>query len=540
MDKSSKNQNLLFDDENTNINDKKEIQNIKEIKSDNKNNDNELNNILDRNPLEELKLIKEKIKLENEKIDEIDSKLDRIKNNKNSVKRAYYLNDDLKNLGLKKQNILNNITSHKIKPILTEKNININKSLDIQLPSANRDLIHQKMKDLKNMEIINLRNESKLNLPVKKDNNLFGTKDNLKIEIDKLIELEKEEKKKINENKIKFFHDKELEMEKKRKKIVEQMNNFPSNLKNKNNSKNYYYLTAIEKEEIRRQKEQQLLEIEKEKRKQKYLPISSEELNNFSKEVVKNKKIYEKELGAKKKQMEEIWKERKNLLPKYHSKFMDLNIEYDKEAKEELILRQEKLKNKELERINFGKDVVKNYLPKKLNDKLKIEREQRINELNGKNRLSNIKELGNKLKEKSKKLVQSQPKKFKKNIFVIEPSTKEQQTKKLTGKAVDYLLEQRNKNNKLINGELIQSNSAKKMKQWNKMLENDEKNVVNNLQKIKIEASLMNNKANNINQIIKLESNENLKQNELKTEASNYFISSIQAKLQILNKIMSP
>ena len=540
MDKSSKNQNLLFDDENTNINDKKEIQNIKEIKSDNKNNDNELNYILERNPLEELKLIKEKIKLENEKIDEIDSKLDRIKNNKNSIKKAYYLNDDLKNLGLKKQNILNNITSHKIKPILTEKNININKSLDIQLPSANRDLIHQKMKDLKNMEIINLRNESKLNLPLKKDNKLFETKDNLKIEMDKLIELEKEEKKKINENKIKFFHDKELEMEKKRKKIVEQMSNIPSNLKNKNNSKNYYYLTAIEKEEIRRQKEQQLLEIEKEKRKQKYLPISSEELNNFSKEVVKNKKIFEKELGAKKKQMEEIWKERKNLLPKYHSKFMDLNIEYDKEAKEELILRQEKLKNKELERINFGKDVVKNYLPKKLNDKLKIEKEQRINELNGKNRLSNIKELGNKLKEKSKKLVQSQPKKFKKNIFVIEPSTKEQQTKKLTGKAVDYLLEQRNKNNKLNNGELIQSNSAKKMKQWNKMLENDEKNVVNNLQKIKIEASLMNNKANNINQIIKLESNENLKQNELKTEASNYFISSIQAKLQILNKIMSP
>ena len=63
--------------------------------------------------------------------------------------------------------------------------------------------------------------------------------------------------------------------------------------------------------------------------------------------------------------MEEIWKERKNLLPKNHSKFMDLNIEYDKEAKEELILKQERLKSKELERINFSKDVVKNYLPKK-------------------------------------------------------------------------------------------------------------------------------------------------------------------------------
>ena len=74
-----------------------------------------------------------------------------------------------------------------------------------------------------------------------------------------------------------------------------------------------------------------LLKMEKEKRKQKYLPISSEELNEFSKEVTKNKKLLETELGLKKKQMEEIWKERKNLLPKHHSKFMDLNIEYDKE-----------------------------------------------------------------------------------------------------------------------------------------------------------------------------------------------------------------
>ena len=34
--------------------------------------------------------------------------------------------------------------------------------------------------------------------------------------------------------------------------------------------------------------------------------------------------------------------ERKNILPKYHSKFMDLNIELDNEAKEELIVKWEK------------------------------------------------------------------------------------------------------------------------------------------------------------------------------------------------------
>ena len=319
------------------------------------------------------------------------------------------------------------------------------------------------------------------------------------------------------------------------------MSNVPSIQRNKYNSKKYYYLSAIEKEEIRKQKEEMLLKLEKEKRKQKYLPISSEELNNFSKEVSKNKKILETELDLKKKKMEEIWKERKNLIPKYHSKFMDLNIEYDKEAKEELLLKQEKLKKLELERINYGKEIVKNYLPKKLNVKLKIEREQRINELNGKNRLNNIKELGNKLKEKSKKIILSQPKKFlKKNVFVAEPSIKEQQTKKLSGKAIDYLLEQRIKNNKIDNLQLIQSKSAIKMKEWNKMLDDKGSNIVNNLEKIKLEATLMNNKANDINQLLKLEPNNAPKQNELKKEATNYYINSIQAKLQVLNKIMSP
>ena len=199
--------------------------------------------------------------------------------------------------------------------------------------------------------------------------------------MEKLIEMEKEEKKKIYENKIKKFHDNELELEKKRKKIIDQMTNIPLNQKNKINQKKYYYISAIEKEEKRKQNEEFLLKMEKEKRKQKYLPISSEELNNFSKEVIKNKKLLETELGLKKKQMEDLWKERKNLLPKYHSKFMDLNIEYDKEAKEESLLKQEKLKSKEIERMNFGKEVVKNHLPKKLNDKLKAEREQKIKEL---------------------------------------------------------------------------------------------------------------------------------------------------------------
>ena len=538
MDDEIKKDNMLTKEENINLDD---IDNLNEKNKDKENIENKVKEIIEKNPLEELKLIKEKIRKENEKIDEIDLKLDRIKNNRKIIKRQHNLNfnDELLNgLTTKKQN---NISSLKLKPILTEKNEYTNKSLNDNLQTNNYDYIQQKMKELKSMDMANLKIEQKLNLPIKKDNKIIEFHNDRKKEMDKLIEIEKEEKKKLFENKIKLFHDKELEREKNRKKIIDQMSNVPSIQRNKYNSKKYYYLSAIEKEEIRKQKEEMLLKLEKEKRKQKYLPISSEELNNFSKEVSKNKKILETELDLKKKKMEEIWKERKNLIPKYHSKFMDLNIEYDKEAKEELLLKQEKLKKLELERINYGKEIVKNYLPKKLNDKLKNEREQRINELNGKNRLNNIKELGNKLKEKSKKIILSQPKKFlKKNVFVAEPSIKEQQTKKLSGKAIDYLLEQRIKNNKIDNLQLIQSKSAIKMKEWNKMLDDKGSNIVNNLEKIKLEATLMNNKANDINQLLKIESNDAPKQNELKKEATNYYINSIQAKLQVLNKIMSP
>ena len=538
MDDEIKKDNMLTKEENINLDD---IDNLNEKNKDKENIENKVKEIIEKNPLEELKLIKEKIRKENEKIDEIDLKLDRIKNNRKIIKRQHNLNfnDELLNgLTTKKQN---NISSLKLKPILTEKNEYTNKSLNDNLQTNNYDYIQQKMKELKSMDMANIKIEQKLNLPIKKDNKILEFHNDRKKEMDKLIEMEKEEKKKLFENKIKLFHDKELEREKNRKKIIDQISNVPSIQRNKYNSKKYYYLSAIEKEEIRKQKEEMLLKLEKEKRKQKYLPISSEELNNFSKEVSKNKKILETELDLKKKKMEEIWKERKNLIPKYHSKFMDLNIEYDKEAKEELLLKQEKLKKLELERINYGKEIVKNYLPKKLNEKLKIEREQRINELNGKNRLNNIKELGNKLKEKSKKIILSQPKKFlKKNVFVAEPSIKEQQTKKLSGKAIDYLLEQRIKNNKIDNLQLIQSKSAIKMKEWNKMLDDKGSNIVNNLEKIKLEATLMNNKANDINQLLKIESNDAPKQNELKKEATNYYINSIQAKLQVLNKIMSP
>ena len=384
----------------------------------------------------------------------------------------------------------------------------------------------------------NSNNNSKLSDKRNKSNLRIDEKNALRLlSLEEEVKKEREEKKKEYEYKIKIFREKELEREKLRKKMIQKINNISLSQINKYTPKKNY-ITSEEREEMRKMEEESLIKLEIEKRKLKYIPISLEEINKFSKEVQKNEKIFKSELIKKTKQMEVLWKERKNLLPKYHSKFMNLNIELDNEAKEEINIKKEKLKNKEKERANFGKDVIKNHQPKILNDILKTEREQRIKNLKGINRFDNIKELGNKLKEKSVKIVKSQPKNFDKGrIFIREETVAEQQVKKLTGKPVDYLLLCRNKKSNLEIEQLNENHSAKKIREWKEMLDCGGKDIVNNVERIKMQVAVMDDKASNINIRIKQESN-NYKKDELSKEASNLYINSIQAKLQILNKML--
>ena len=505
--------------------------------------DKEVDAILERDPLEELKMIQQKIKNENSKIKQINSQLEKINNNIPVIKKNSDFKDDFDTYMYNKKKPNNNLLSPNI---YVSSSQHIAKSNSLKLdPSL--DEVFQKMENLRKIKIEKI-NDKKIDIEdpnnlsekryvytSKKDKDAANKIDMRILALEEEVKKDKEEKQKKYDIKVKLFREKELEREKQRKKIINQINNISVSPKNKYLPKKDY-ITSEEREQMRKLKEESLLKIEKEKRKFKYLPISSEELNNFSNEVKKNEKILKSELSKKKKQMEELWKERKNLLPKYHSKFMDLNIKLDNVSKEELILKQEKLKNKELERANFGKEVIKNYRPKVLN-KLKTERIERIKELQGINRFDNIKELGNKLKQKSVKLVNSQPKNFKKdNIFIYEETVKEKQTKKLTGKPVDFLLECRLKKALIDNEELMQDNSAKKIKEWQEMLDCGGSNAYNNVERVKMQAAVMNDKANYINQRLKQEPNTS-KKDQLSQEASNLYINSIQAKLQILNKL---
>ncbi len=530
--KSKKNQQEKINKENES---KEKISSIQ-----NRNLDKEVDAILERDPLKELKMIQQKINSENTKIKQINSQLEKINNNNiHTIKKNSDFKDDFDTILSNKKKENNNFFTPNI---LVSSSQHIGKSNSLTLdPSL--DIIFQKMENLRKIKIEKI-NDKKIDIEdpnnISEKRYIFSSKKDNKIDkrilaLEEEVKKDKEEKQKKYEIKVKLFREKELEREKQRKKIINQINNITVSPKNKYLPKKNY-ITSEEREQMRKLKEESLLKIEKEKRKFKYLPISSEELNNFSNEVKKNEKILKDELSKKKKQMEELWKERKNLLPKYHSKFMDLNIELDNEVKEELILKQEKLKNKELERGNFGKEVFKKYQPKIL-EKLKTERIQRIKELEGLNRYDNIKELGNKLKQKSVQLVKSQPKNFKKdNIFKYEETVKEKQTKKLTGKPVDFLLKCRQKKALMDSQDLMQENSAKKMKEWNDMLDCGGSNAYNNVERVKMEAAVMNDKANYINQRLKQEPN-SAKKDELSQEASNLYINSIQAKLQILNKL---
>ena len=209
--------------------------------------------------------------------------------------------------------------------------------------------------------------------------------------------------------------------------------------------------------------------------------------------------------------------------------------------RDELILKKERIRQDVKDRIKFGEDIIKNLQPK-YNDKLKNEREKNILKLKGVNKQQDIKEVESKLKKKANKITQSQPKNFKlNNKFVLsEAEGGKRYIKKLVplDKTPDYLTEERinkEKNNPLT--PMIKS--YEKVNKWENMLNDDKSNIYNNIEKIKLEADILQNKADTKKQLLKNErgsGNLNLV-DDLNNEISNLYIGSIQAKLQILKKI---
>ena len=517
----------------------------------------------DQESIKRIKIIEEQINKENFIINEYNTQLNQIKSTdskpvqrantsikeKESIKNT---NSIISKLKSKNHSLMINLKDLNNKQNLLE----IGSSFNIQEENQNRDklksiksekeVIQNKIKEIDNQIKIILDNEknmsvSRANLQKKFNDNIEEKKyiyNRISINkvksspssflksIEELQKKEEEEKEAKKLEKFQNLRNRELEIIRRRKN---KMDNLAKVITPKYNIKKDY-ITAEEREEKRQMEEEALIKMEIKKRKMKLQPISSYELNKFSKEVQRNERMFQEELDQKKEQMKLLWQERKNLLPEYKSKFFEYNKQNDEKMRDELILKKERIRQDVKDRIKFGEDIIKNLQPK-YNDKLKNEREKNILKLKGVNKQKDIKEVENKLKEKANKITKSQPKNFKlNNKFVLsEAEGGKRNFKKLVplDKTPDYLTEERI--NKEKNPLTPMIKSYEKVNRWENMLNDDKSNIYNNIEKIKLEADILQNKADtngNLNLV-----------DDLNNEISNLYIGSIQAKLQILKKI---
>ena len=528
----------------------------------------------DEEKIKKIKLLQEKINNENNIIEAYDVQLENLRNNKNVGQSQS---------PFKKKSIFERLSSNKTNKLINtlklksgslyikisnladkENGLNLNSS-DILERNKNKDMLKKikKEKEIIMNKINDIDNQIKLILDKEKMQN--NSRYNLQKDYTKNIEeknyfskklpkhittspssflesLEKAEKKLQNEKSVqeelkrkeKFenLRSKELAIVRMRKKKFDELSkvNYPKYIPKKD------YITAEENELKRKREEAALIEKEIKKRKMRLQPINSAELDKFSREVQKNEKMILKELGQKIYQMKQIWQERKSLLPEYKSKFMEQNMENENKLKEELILKQERIKKEVNDRIKFGEDVMKNFQPQQ-NSKLKIEREENIKKIKGINKYKDIKNLGIKLRSISNRLVLSQPKNFPIKKYGIEEENNKKMIKilKPLDKPKDYLAEERNKKSKENNNEPTYKSYVNENK-WENIL-NSNNNVYNNIEQIKMEAQILQNKADSKKELLKNDAVDVKVIDDVNNEISNLYIGSIKAKLQILKKI---
>ena len=542
----------------------------------NKNNENDENDEIqtdnkENEDLKKLKILEEKINSHKLKINEYDNQFDQLRNNgkvpekslktveeKESIKSRQKLT---KNLKLKSKSLYINLKDLQDK----QNHIKLGTSIDLPQSNQNKDklrnikqeeeIIKNKLSEIHNQ--IKLNNEKMISIPKIKIQKRYADEienkdyinNNLPTSILKssnttffksLDEIMQKEKEEIAEKalkkveKLKIFRFKELEIVKNRKNRIDNLS--------KINTHKYIirkdYLSPEEKEQKRLMEEEWLVDREKRIRRMKLFPISSEELDLFSKNVKKNEKIIQEELGTKKIQMKQLWQLRKNLLPEYKSKFYDHNKEKEKEDKErELKLKEEK-NMREMKKKHFVENIIKKCQPNN-NYILQNEREEKIKKLLGKDKMSDIKELENKIKLNSKKISLIQPKNFdtSKKLSITKASGRKK-IKKLIPleRPIDYL----NDNEKGIQrrNKSPENNSYSNMNKWKNMLKDDNE-IYNNIEKIKTEANILKDKAEAKKQILEYKKNSRKidEIDELNNEISNLYIASLQAKFQILKKI---
>ena len=534
------------------------------------------------NPFERLRLIEETISNRNSELKKIKYKLAEIKLREKLIEKGKYALSEESLPLMKKQEIMED---NKIKSKLTIQNSFLNNKLKLLTEKVNKieaELLYgsrkgflsslkDKLKEILNKKevLISKINENydeiqKINEKDIKNKYKFNKKiflENLDNGIGSITPISRNKNFKLNHfkkyflsegdiinNSNKEYH-KKLYEEEKNKRIIEQKfkeqkykemreeeiktvqnrkkshfnfhkeimrRNWINNLSNKKN-----YLSWEFKEKERIKQEENLILLSNQKKSLIYQPISSEELNEFSNKVKKEEIKTKNNLKIKKKMLEELWKERKDKLPKQKSTFLLYNIQNEKKIKEDLILKKEIIKGNMFERLNFSSEVAKRFRPKLIDEKMKKERIKKIMELDGINKQQDIKELNNRLKLKLNKVVNTQPKNFRKNnIFETSKSVFEQQIIKLQKyKNLEISAEEQNKKKNNNNGKNINLYQPEniKYKSINKSIEYSD--IYQNKER-------------------KRNINNNFLNQYYKEKSFNKYVKEIQAKIKLLNQLV--
>ena len=361
------------------------------------------------------------------------------------------------------------------------------------------------------------------------------------------MEKEKNERKKME---LKIFHDQEKMAIAKRKEAVKKEAEKTLQYVNNISPKKKYYSLSEKNEKEFKEKQEELINQEKMKRKQKMKPITAEELNQFEKQIKNNENLTMIELEQKQIKMKELWKERKDLLPKYRSPFLE-RIETENKEKSESLEHKKidiklniKLKNK------ISNEIKQKFVPK-INPKLQKELQERIKVLtsppkvskssyNRRNRiiLKKIDESKISSKFKWKLKLKNDERDYYGDSNTVRTVTKGASNKSISkidkrtplDKPIDYLREERQRRT------LSKDSNQSKEKNWDKLINSNSGSLVENIENVKLKAEMLQKEAEQKKKLMNIKGGSG-KVPELGEEISNLYINSIEAKLKILNAI---
>ena len=342
----------------------------------------------------------------------------------------------------------------------------------------------------------------------------------------------------------------ELEKLRERKRVKkEKIDHIREHVNDKAENENKYLFKILEKKYNEKVEQELKKVIMKKREKMKEGRITLVDIVEFDK---KQKEIELKrivEIEEEKKKLKEQWKQTKENLPKFESTLTQKLKEEENQKKEKIELEQYKKQSKIKEIKNYSQTVQKLFLPK-INENIKKERENRIKSLKTKD---NIKKIQRKKNSGRILLVKPDPNKPKKYSWKLklEPDKRQENNSSILyskiensnlrsksadkkhkplKKLPDYLTEMRLEKDKERNNNVSQRKH--KEYNWDKMLKNG--NLVENLEKIRQKAEVLENQAKMNEKLLNTNGNDDI---ELQQKVSDCLIDAINAKLSILDSI---